>query len=118
MGSIEMSENEQSTLITVGNYQAYLNLSMYEKDYKSPFYGHIKKGTWSFMTTYPKENDQPPKRVLDAFSQVTNYHYGSEADAKATVALLVRTLEADWNGWGAGFSGMSSAYIGKKRAKQ
>lgn len=113
-----MSINEQSTLITVGNYQAYLNLSMYEKDYKSPFYGDIPKGTWSFMTTYPKQNDPAPKRVLDAFDQVTNYFYGSEADAKAAVALLIRNLEASWDGWGAGFSGMGSCYIGEKRVRR
>jgi hypothetical protein len=111
-----MSENEQSTLITVGSYQAYLNLSMYGKDSMSPFYGPILKGTWSFMTTYPKQNDQPPKGVLDAF-EVTHFFYDNEAEAKAAVAHLVRTLEADWSGWGAGFSGMPSCYIEKKRVR-
>lgn len=113
-----MSEHEQSTLITVGNYEVYLNLSMYEEDYKSPFYGDIEKGTWSFMTTYPKHNAQQPKRVLDAFSQVTNYFYSSEEEAKAAVALLVRNMEASWDGWGDGFSGMPGCYIGKKRVRK
>lgn len=109
--------NEQSTLITVGNYQVYLNLSMYEKDFNSPFFGPILKGTWSFMQTYPKHNDQPPKRVLDAF-EMTHFFYGSETDAKAAVALLVRNLEASWDGWGDGLSGMPSCYIWEKRVRK
>lgn len=110
-----MSDHEQSILITVGSYQVYLNLSMYEKDYKSPFFGHIPKGTWSFMTTYPKKNNEPSKRVLDAFEQVTGHYYGSETDAKNAVGALVRMLEASFDGWSEGFGGMPAEYVGKRR---
>ncbi len=110
-----MSEHEQSTLIKIGDYEAYLNLSMYDKDYDSPFFGPIEKGVWTFMTTYPKKNQEPSLRVLSAFSQVTSFFYGSEADAKAAVAELVRRLEATWDGWKEGYGGMPAAYIGKRR---
>ena len=110
-----MSANRQSILITVGKYQAYLNLSMYEEDCRSPFYGPIRKGTWSFMTTYPKKNDSAPNRVLAAFNEVTGCFYGSEAAAKSAVAALVRKLEASVEGWKNGFGGMPAAYIGERR---
>lgn len=107
--------SDQSTLVTVGHYQAYLNLSMYEQDYNSPFYGQVKKGTWSFMVTYPRANRAASKRVTEAFRQVTARFYVSEADSKAAVAWLTRTLEASSDGWREGFGGMGAAYIGKRR---
>ena len=110
-----MSEHEQSTLIKVGDYEVFLNLSMYESDYQSPFYGPVKKGTWTFMTTYPKKNQTPSLRVRAAFDGVTVFFYGSQATAKAAVAELVRRLEATWDGWKEGYGGMGAAYIGKRR---
>ena len=109
------SDHKQSIMITVGKYQAYLNLSMYEKDFLSPFHGPIPKGTWSFMTTYPKRNDPEPERVKNAFGQVAHAFYGCEADAKSAVAWLLRVLEADSDGWQDGYGGMPGAYIGKRR---
>lgn len=110
------SEHEQSILITVGKYQAYLNLSVYEEDFKSPFRADtIPKGTWHFMTTYPKQNDQEPQRVKDVFEAVAHNFYSSEENAKEAVAWLIRALEASDDGWREGFGGMPGAYIGKRR---
>lgn len=113
-----MGADEQSTEIEVNGIRMYINLWRLEKDNKFIGYvGIVPKGTWHFFTTYPAGmTDQQRQWIAEKTGgPPLHSYYPSEQDAKDAVQILVKRLEANWNGWGDGHSGMGDAYIGPRR---
>ncbi len=113
-----MGASEQSTEIEVNGIRMYINLWRSEKDAKFIGYdGIMPKGTWHFFTMYPPGlTDQQRQWIAQKTGgPLLHSAYPSEQDAKDSVSILVKKLEANWNGWGDGHSGMGDSYIGPRR---
>lgn len=101
-----MRASEQSTELEINGVRMYLNLWSSEED-----------GAWHFFTTYPSglTNQQRQWIAQKTGGPLLHSEYTSEQAAKDAVSLLVKNLEANWNGWGGGHSGMPDGYIGPRR---
>ena len=113
-----MSASEQSTEIEVNGIRMYLNLYRQKEDSKIfPGPRIMPKGTWHFFTTYPPGLTDQQRQWIAKKTGGPLLHspYPSEQDAKDAVRILMKKLEANWNGWGDGHSGMPACYIGPRR---
>ena len=116
-----MGASEQSTEIEVNGIRMYINLWRSEKDAKFIGYeGVMPKGTWHFFTTYRPEISDAHRLWIAKKTDGPLLHsaYPSEQDAKDAVRILIKNLEANWDGWGDGHSGMPSAYVGLRRSRR
>ena len=111
-----MGASEQSTELEVNGIRMYLNLWRLAEDAKFIGYdGTMPKGTWHFFTTYPSGLTDQQRQWIAKKTEGLHGAYPSEEDAKDAVRILMKNLEANWDGWGDGHSGMPNAYIGPRR---
>lgn len=111
-----MGADQQSTELEINGVRMYLNLWRLEEDGKFIGYdGIMPKGTWHFFTTYPPGLTDQQRQWVAKKTEGLGSAYPSEEDAKDAVRIMIKNLEANWNGWGDGHSGMGSFYIGPRR---